>query len=1036
MRYKTKRVQLSSMYNNLNLYRKSISKDISIFISDQTRSTQLDGARQVKRQDQEYMQIQHAMHSGNMSDKLNQKWIYLCKNTQEECGVHGKINSREKNHMEWKPLSVIRLSQMYLTRCLFRGILHRKNKYRSKLFAQNGLSSWITLFTFVIYVILSTSPPTAADYYSDYVSVIMKNYNSSACDGEYLRIDCPTGTSIDIQKAMYGRKVPSSVMCPSTTETGSGSSEKVDEDTDCEAVTSFEKTGAECQDKRICRLLVHRRVFGQDPCPGTSKYLTVHYKCAPKDFHELSTCSRQTVKLRCRLDTVISIFDVIPSDRNKCSKAINKTNCVMRKSAVLEDVTLNCHSKEKCSYMLPSSSCFNHMKIVHTCVPKEFLTSELPSSVRLLTTTSPALDTTQDWSTEHSTVVHSTVTTSINSKGESTSFSPTSTSFIIEDTSAVNLSNTTGDISAGRTRSPPGNFTTTSYILPNNTSDFTGKINNEDDVIINNDFPIIKDQNMDTSNNFSPCVNCTSVNVAGSGNIYDSMMGLYLFLKENSDDIVIAILLAVVLALLLTICVLVLPCKFKHAKKKENKAEEPTENSRLNVQEEYSPPAVPVEEDEHENMSLMGSILQRSVSSTNTLQRQQITSTTPQKKKKKQTVQDESKSSCGPQSIFAKICCNCCCNNAPWQRTRILKRHRGDVYRVTHRYSSSLEDEELAGRFQSRETFPVFSRTDDNVDNQSPIPALEDHANRSENTVASSAPPTTQENINFRPISRSTQRHYSATPEPDYTRRTNQTFRPGVRHESQRSDPALNIYSVHNQYNTTQPMTAPTSPIISHQAKIPNNYLNGTHNHFNNHAQVASTPKSPQMGISLTHNSQLHIAGAHVAPPQSPRTPKYTPPPTHFYSTQQYTPSFTEAFEQYDNAQQRDMAVRKKQFHRPQYSTQYSHEYNPNNGNYSGYYTQNNYGDQFVQAVQRRTIPSNARTVDLAANARTVDLSHDNSLSRNSWLEIRRSSIYDNSLPRNSEMYEYYNQLQQQEMHHNLVQHHDLPGSRNLNHYY
>ena len=36
-----------------------------------------------------------------------------------------------------------------------------------------------------------------------------------------------------------------------------------------------------CQDKRKCSVRANPSVFGDDPCPGTSKYLEVAYKCRP-----------------------------------------------------------------------------------------------------------------------------------------------------------------------------------------------------------------------------------------------------------------------------------------------------------------------------------------------------------------------------------------------------------------------------------------------------------------------------------------------------------------------------------------------------------------------------------------------------------------------------------------------------------------------------------------------------------------------------------------------------------------------------------
>ena len=36
-----------------------------------------------------------------------------------------------------------------------------------------------------------------------------------------------------------------------------------------------------CQDKPACQVAASGRVFGEDLCPGTTKYLEVSYKCRP-----------------------------------------------------------------------------------------------------------------------------------------------------------------------------------------------------------------------------------------------------------------------------------------------------------------------------------------------------------------------------------------------------------------------------------------------------------------------------------------------------------------------------------------------------------------------------------------------------------------------------------------------------------------------------------------------------------------------------------------------------------------------------------
>uniref|UniRef100_A0A3Q3H2S5 SUEL-type lectin domain-containing protein n=1 Tax=Labrus bergylta TaxID=56723 RepID=A0A3Q3H2S5_9LABR len=90
---------------------------------------------------------------------------------------------------------------------------------------------------------------------------------SHACEGDTLIIKCPSRTSVSVLSAFYGRRVPNQYLCPSanTNMTVEEESELV----------------SECQDRRSCHIPVFSPVFGQDPCPLTSKYLLVAYKCRP-----------------------------------------------------------------------------------------------------------------------------------------------------------------------------------------------------------------------------------------------------------------------------------------------------------------------------------------------------------------------------------------------------------------------------------------------------------------------------------------------------------------------------------------------------------------------------------------------------------------------------------------------------------------------------------------------------------------------------------------------------------------------------------
>uniref|UniRef100_A0A8D3E2J4 Si:ch73-335m24.2 n=1 Tax=Scophthalmus maximus TaxID=52904 RepID=A0A8D3E2J4_SCOMX len=88
--------------------------------------------------------------------------------------------------------------------------------------------------------------------------LILKNHTAHACEGGTLAIECPSRTSVAVLSAFYGRRVPNRTFS-----------------------RPLQKVLSECQDRRSCHIPVFSPVFGQDPCPLTSKYLLVSYKCRP-----------------------------------------------------------------------------------------------------------------------------------------------------------------------------------------------------------------------------------------------------------------------------------------------------------------------------------------------------------------------------------------------------------------------------------------------------------------------------------------------------------------------------------------------------------------------------------------------------------------------------------------------------------------------------------------------------------------------------------------------------------------------------------
>uniref|UniRef100_UPI00398F0911 protein eva-1 homolog C isoform X4 n=1 Tax=Pristiophorus japonicus TaxID=55135 RepID=UPI00398F0911 len=163
----------------------------------------------------------------------------------------------------------------------------------------------IPVLVSVIYILilLRTKEMNASGIFSDYLSKVLRSHTEQACDGGRLHLYCPRDTTISIQSAFYGRKVPSSLLCPSLHPRNT-----MKENLNCTAPTTLQKMLDECQDQQSCQLPVNRRVFGLDPCPGTSKYLLVSYKCKPNEHKSKVACEGKELKLRCKASTLINIY--------------------------------------------------------------------------------------------------------------------------------------------------------------------------------------------------------------------------------------------------------------------------------------------------------------------------------------------------------------------------------------------------------------------------------------------------------------------------------------------------------------------------------------------------------------------------------------------------------------------------------------------------------------------------------------------------------------------------------------------------------
>ncbi|XP_041350838.1 protein eva-1 homolog C-like [Gigantopelta aegis] len=187
---------------------------------------------------------------------------------------------------------------------------------------------------------------------------ILNTFHEHVCDGSILKVRCPRKTLISMQFAQYGRQVPSSRMCPAPTHNSKGSYRSLytpyhylREDTNCQATTSLTVLLDLCQNKHRCHLVASAETFRQDPCPGTSKYLEVAYKCRPESYKNEVACEGDQVELWCHRATRIAIhsafFGQTPNDSSKCLQTHhNYIDCRARDT--LDVVRRRCHGRKQC----------------------------------------------------------------------------------------------------------------------------------------------------------------------------------------------------------------------------------------------------------------------------------------------------------------------------------------------------------------------------------------------------------------------------------------------------------------------------------------------------------------------------------------------------------------------------------------------------------------------------------------------------------------------------------------------------------------
>ncbi|KAM3867007.1 protein eva-1 homolog C [Diretmus argenteus] len=240
---------------------------------------------------------------------------------------------------------------------------------------------WSLCRSFCLLALFLALKTHSAPDFSVYLHTILKNHTAHACEGDTLTIKCPSRTSVAVLSAFYGRRVPNQHLCPSA-----NTNITVEEDIECTSPIATEKVVSECQDRRSCYIPVISAVFGQDPCPRTSKYLLVSYKCKPEHHRTRLVCENERLRLMCKNGTVLAIYSatfghLLHGSPNCPQKPGPHTDMECLSPSALRKVSRRCHGRPNCSVLADTQTfgdpCFpgtrKHLRVSFTCVPRYLL---------------------------------------------------------------------------------------------------------------------------------------------------------------------------------------------------------------------------------------------------------------------------------------------------------------------------------------------------------------------------------------------------------------------------------------------------------------------------------------------------------------------------------------------------------------------------------------------------------------------------------------------------------------------------------------
>nr|CAD2129281.1 unnamed protein product [Meloidogyne enterolobii] len=221
-----------------------------------------------------------------------------------------------------------------------------------------------------------------------------------ACQNDRVNLQCPKNTYISPHNAFFGRLVPSSELCPFTSNLKIKENFGGKEDTSCDFAETLSRITDLCRAKRKCRLKVEPEVFGEkDPCPNTGKYLQIGYKCTPVSFEDQNFCEGQQTRLGCARGQRLSIYSAHygrssngqqtycggkgqqkqeGNVRNNKNVRQLSNDCLLD---VLPQIASHCHAQPWCSFQVndyflgnpcqQQQNTLKYLSVIFACVDEE-----------------------------------------------------------------------------------------------------------------------------------------------------------------------------------------------------------------------------------------------------------------------------------------------------------------------------------------------------------------------------------------------------------------------------------------------------------------------------------------------------------------------------------------------------------------------------------------------------------------------------------------------------------------------------------------